>query len=248
MNIEGKIAVITGASSGIGEATAEKLAENGAKLVLAARREERLKDLKNKLEEDFDTEVLVVPTDVTDRSAVKNLVDQTVDRFGRLDILVNNAGLMPLSMMKNTYIDEWERMVDVNLKGVLYAIGYAIPQMREQQEGHIINVSSVAGRRVFPSGAVYCATKFGVTALSEGMRQELAPTDNIRTTSIEPGAVATELLETITDEDVLKNTEKMKNAFKFLESEDIANAIIYALSQPDHVDVGEVLVMPSGQA
>ncbi|PEN09343.1 oxidoreductase [Longimonas halophila] len=240
-----QVIVITGASSGIGEATARLLAEKGARVVLAARREERLNELRDSIEADGGT-ALVVPTDVTDREAVGHLINTAHETYGRLDVLVNNAGLMPLSMMEKTHEDEWEQMVDVNIKGVLYGIGAALPIMTEQGHGHVVNVSSVAGRRLFPGGAVYCGTKFFVRALSEGMRNELSNKHNIRVTSIEPGAVATELTHTITDEDILANFEGME--MTPLESIDIAESILYAISAPDRVNVEELLVMPTEQA
>ena len=239
-------AIVTGASSGIGEATARQLAAEGAKVVLAARREERLEGLRDEIESDGGT-ALVVPTDVTDRSQVQSLVDATQDAFGTVDILVNNAGIMPLSLMENLHEDEWEQMVDVNVKGVLYAVGAALPVMLEQGGGHVVNVSSVAGRRVFPGGAVYCGTKHFVTALSEGMRNELAPDHDIRVTTIEPGAVDTELPHTITDTDVLEGMEEGHEGMEMLQSEDIAEAIRYALTAPERVDVEELLVMPTDQ-
>ena len=247
MQLKDKVALITGASSGIGNATAKVLAADGAHLVLAARRKERLDELKEELESNYNVKALTVSTDVTKREEVKEMAETAIEQMGQVDILVNNAGLMPLSYMKNTHIDEWEQMVDVNLKGVLYAIGYLLPHMRERQSGHIINISSVAGRKVMPGGGVYCATKFGIHALSETMRQELAPTDNIRVTMISPGAVATELFSTITDEEIKKNIEKMGDAFTFLQDEDIANSIYYAVTQPDYVNIGEVYAMPTGQ-
>jgi len=239
-------AIVTGASSGIGAATARQLADEGASVALAARREERLHALRDDIESDGGTAV-VVPTDVTDRAQVQALVDATVDAFGGVDILVNNAGIMPLSLMKNVHEDEWEQMVDVNVKGVLYAIGAALPVMLEQGSGHVVNVSSVAGRRLFTGGAVYCGTKHFVTALSEGMRNELAPDHNIRVTTIEPGAVDTELPHTITDDDVLEGLEDSFQELEMLRSEDIADAICYALTAPERVDVEELLVMPTDQ-
>ncbi|MBZ0114706.1 MAG: SDR family oxidoreductase, partial [Thermoanaerobaculia bacterium] len=162
-------------------------------------------------------------------------------------ILINNAGIMPLSFVRNCHVDEWERMVDVNVKGVLFAIGAVLPGMLERKSGHIVNVSSVAGRRVFPSGAVYCGTKFAVTAISEGLRAELTASHGIRVTAIEPGAVATELTDTITDPEV-ETMFAAYNQMKKLEAEDIARAILYAVVQPAHVNVSEVLVMPSAQS
>jgi hypothetical protein len=240
-------AIVTGASSGIGEATARMLAAEGTAVALAARREERLEALRDEIEADGGT-ALVVPTDVTDRAQVQALADQTLDAFGSIDVLVNNAGIMPLSMMENLHEDEWEQMVDVNIKGVLYAIGAVLPAMKEQESGgHIVNISSVAGRRVFPGSAVYSGTKFFVRALSEGMRDELAGAHGIRVTSIEPGAVDTELPETITDEDILASMQESFADLEMLESEDIAEAIRYALVAPDRVDIEELLVMPSDQ-
>lgn len=245
MDIKNKVAVVTGASSGIGEATALMLAKAGAKVTIAARREEKLNSLKEKIEKEGGS-ALVVPTDVTDKKAVENMIRQTKDQFGAVDILINNAGIMPLSFMKNLKTDEWEKMVDVNIKGVLHSIGATLPIMREQKSGHIINISSVAGRRVMPGSAVYSATKFAVRALSEGMRMELSPSDNIKVTSIEPGAVETELPNTITDDEVMENFQKMKE-MNMLQSEDIAKSIIYAIEQADRVNVNEIMVMPTEQ-
>ena len=244
-SLNGQTAVVTGASSGIGEATARYLAEAGASVALAARRTDRLETLRDDIESEGGT-ALVVETDVSDRDQVQALADKTLAEFGAIDILINNAGLMPLSYMKNLHEEEWERMVDVNLKGVLYCIGAVLPAMLDQESGHIVNISSVAGRRVMPGGAVYSATKFGVRALSEGMRQELGP-QGIRVTSVEPGAVDTELPETITDEELMEDFGDMLSGFKILESEDIAQKILEAVASPPHVDVEEVLIMPSGQ-
>ena len=239
-------AIITGASSGIGEATARRLAADGAAVVLAARREERLADLQAEIEADGGT-AHVVPTDVTDRAQVQALVDEAVEAFGAIDVLINNAGIMPLSLMENLHEEEWEQMVDVNIKGVLYTIGAVLPVMLDQEQGHVVNISSVAGRRVFPGGAVYSGTKFFVRALSEGMRDELASAHNVRVTSIEPGAVDTELPHTITDEAVLEGLSDSFEELEMLESEDIAEAIHYALTAPQRVDVEELLVMPTDQ-
>ena len=245
MPLSDSVAIITGASSGIGAATARTLADAGAAVVLAARREDRLLDLKDEIEA-AGGRALVVPTDVTDRAAVERLAERALDAFDRIDVLVNNAGIMPLSFVKNLHVDEWLRMVDVNVNGVLHGIAAVLPTMLEQERGHIVNVSSVAGRRVFPGGAVYCGTKHAVTAISEGLRQELTPKHGIRVTCVEPGAVATELPETITDEELQRKSAGRWD-FKVLESEDVAAAIRYALEAPAHVDVSEVLLMPSGQ-
>jgi NADP-dependent 3-hydroxy acid dehydrogenase YdfG len=245
-DLTGTAAIVTGASSGIGEATAHRLAQDGVSVALAARREERLEALHDDIEADGGT-AIVCPTDVTDREEVQALADATLDAFGRIDVLVNNAGIMPLSLMKNLHEGEWEQMVDVNVKGVLHAIGAVLPAMLEQERGHIVNISSVAGRRTFPGSAVYSGTKFFVRALSERMRNELAPSHNIRVTSIEPGAVDTELPNTITDEDVLEMLETGHDEMTMMNSEDIADTIHYALTAPEHVDVEELLVMPTDQ-
>jgi len=244
--LKNKTAIITGASSGIGEATAHVLSEEGMNLVLAARREDRLNELKEKIESNGG-KAIVVKTDVTERDQVDNMAQKAKDKFGSIDILINNAGLMPLSLMKNLHVDEWDQMIDVNLKGVLYCIAAVLPTMRDQQNGHIVNISSVAGRKVMPGSAVYSATKFGVRAISEGLRQELSPSDNIRITAIEPGAVDTELMDTITDEEMKDLVEESFGNIKTLESEDIAESIRYAVLQPARVDVSEILIMPTEQ-
>ena len=244
-NLNEQVAIITGASSGIGAATAETLAREGAKVVLAARREDKLKDLQKTIE-NAGGEALVVETDVTKRDSVESLAKATLDAFGRIDILVNNAGVMLLSFVKNLQIDEWEQMVDVNIRGVLFGVGAVLPTMMEQKSGHIVNVSSVAGRKVMQSGSVYSATKFAVTAFSEGLRQELSPEYGVRVTTIEPGAVATELTTHITDEEVGELFKGMQE-MNILESKDIAEAILYAVASPQRVNVHEVLVMPTEQ-
>ena len=192
--IDAKVIIITGASSGIGEATAKLLASQGAILMLAARREERLKKLVQEIETSGGKASYQV-TDVTKREALKELVNATIEKYDRLDVLINNAGLMPLSPLDALKVDEWDQMVDVNIKGVLYSIAAALPMMRKQKKGHIVNLASVAGIKVFPSGAVYCATKSAVRAISEGIRLE--SNGEIRSTMISPGAVDTELTDHI---------------------------------------------------
>ena len=243
MELKGKTAFITGASSGIGEATARALASEGVKVALVARRKDRLEALKKEIQQEGG-EAIISTADVTVKNEVRKAVAESLEAFGQIDILINNAGIMPLSYMKNLHEDEWERMVDVNIKGVLFCIGAVLPAMLTQSSGHIVNVSSVAGRRVIPSGAVYCATKFAVAALSEGLRMELGATSNIRVTVIEPGIVATELVRTITDQDVMTTLGPMFAKIKPLKSEDIARAVLYAVTQPSHVNVNEILVMP----
>src|SRR3954451_8915888 len=196
-NIAGKVVVITGASSGLGETAARHLAALGATVVLGARRVERIRSMADALTK-AGGRALAVETDVVRRDQVRRLVDAAVETYGRIDVMVNNAGLMPLSPLDRLKVDEWDRMIDVNIKGVLYGIAAALPHMQRQKAGHIITVSSVAGHKVRAGGAVYSATKHAVRALSEGLRQEVKPY-NIRTTIISPGAVATELPSHITD-------------------------------------------------
>lgn len=236
------VAIVTGASSGIGEATARALAAEGAAVVLAARRADRLAALADDLGPDC---ALAVPTDVTDRAACEALVATTVARFGRIDVLVNNAGVMPLSLVENARLDEWQRMVDVNLVGVLACTAAALPHFVAQKRGHIVNVSSVAGRRVFFGGAVYCATKHAVTAFSEGLRQELGPRHGIRVTCLSPGAVATELPHAIADEAYLRESTFSATP---LAPETIAQAIVYAVTAPPGATVADVVVMPTDEA
>ena len=243
--IQDKIVVITGGSSGIGYSTAKALAKKGAKIVAGARRLDRLETLKKEIIDDGG-EIIICETDVTKKSDCDNLVKQAIDKYGTVDVLINNAGLMPLSFVKSLKIDEWDRMIDVNIKGVLYCTAAVIPTMVEKKSGHIVNISSVAGRVVFPAGSVYCATKHAVTAFSEGLRQELSVRKNIRITSIEPGVVQTELTNTITEKALEAFVEKHKE-MEGLQAEDISNAIIFAIDAPNHVNVNEILVRPTAQ-
>lgn len=241
-NIEGKVVVITGASSGLGEATARHLAAEGAKVVLGARRLDRLQSLAQELGLD---ETAAVQTDVTDSEAVKRLVDKAVEMHGRIDVILNNAGLMPHSPLERGKIADWDRMIDVNLKGVLYGIAAALPHMQRQKSGHIINVSSVAGHKVRPGSAVYAATKAAVRMLSEGLRQEVKPY-NIRTTIISPGAVRSELPQSITEADVAKGIHDFYEAYA-IPAESFARMVAFAIGQPDEVDVNEILFRPTAQ-
>jgi NADP-dependent 3-hydroxy acid dehydrogenase YdfG len=241
-NIDGKVIVITGASSGLGEAAARHLAAEGAKLVLGARRLDRLNALVVELKQG---EGAAVQTDVTDREQVKRLADRAVERHGRIDVIINNAGLMPHSPLDRGKVEDWDRMIDVNLKGVLYGIAAALPHMIRQKSGHIINVSSVAGHKVRPGGAVYSATKAAVRMLSEGLRQEVKPY-NIRTTVISPGAVQSELPHSITEADVGKSIQDFYDAYA-IPAESFAQMIAFAISQPDEVDVNEILFRPTAQ-
>ena len=240
--IENKVVVITGASSGLGEATARRLANKGAKLMLAARREDRLKELVAKIESDGGTAKYQI-TDVTNRSEVEALAKATKEAYGRIDVLVNNAGLMPLSPLAANKVDEWEQMVDVNIKGVLYGISAVMPVMLEQESGHIINLSSVAGHKVFAGGTVYCATKFAVKAISEGIRLE--SDGKIRSTNISPGAVATELTDTISHDETAEMAEQLYGIA--IDADAIARAITYAIEQPGDVDINEMIIRPTKQ-
>lgn len=245
MDLENKVVIITGASSGIGKTTAMKLAREGASVVLCARSVDELQKLKDKIENDGG-KALVVKTDVTIPADWEKAVSQTLAEFGSVDVLINNAGLMPLSYVKKLKTDEWEKMVDVNIKGVLNGVAAVLPTMRKNKRGHIINISSSAAHNYFPGGAVYCATKVAVKMFTEGLRQELAPEYGINVTSIEPGAVDTSLFETITDDDIKEKLKGLKEMTK-LESGDIANAIFYALNQPDRVNLNAVYLMPTEQ-
>lgn len=243
--LKNKVAIITGASSGIGYATSLTLSKAGIRVAVGARRTERLQELEKQIIKN-NGEILVQKTDVTRKSDCDSLVNTIVEKWGKVDILINNAGLMPLSYFKNGKVEEWEQMIDVNIKGVLYCTSAVVPYMLEKKSGHIINISSVAGRIVFAGGSVYCATKHAIAALSEGLRKELSPTYNIRVTCIEPGAVETELLESITDESMTGFIQATKN-METLRSDDIANAILYAVQAPGHVNVNEILIRPTAQ-
>ena len=245
-DISGKVAIITGASSGIGEATAKSLAEEGVSVVLAARRKNELEDIAHQIEADGGS-ALVVPTDVTDETELQQLVDQTVDAFGQIDILVNNAGVMLLEEVQDADTDNFQQMVDVNLSGLMKLTHAALPVMQEHGAGHIVNISSVAGRKSFPGSSAYSATKFGVNGFSEGLRQEVAGEDDIRITLIEPGYVDTELAEHIPDEERKQQTKQALETMDSLTSMDIARSITYAVGQPAHVDVNELLIRPTHQ-
>lgn len=240
-----KTAIITGASSGIGQAAAKALAQKGIRVMLAARREDRLIELQKEIEAAGGTAAYRV-TDVTSAEGMQALAQEAIEQFGQVDILINNAGLMPLSYLNKVKIDEWDRMIDVNIKGVLYGIAAVLPHMEERQEGHIINVASVAGHVIRPSTAVYSGTKFAVRAITEGLRLELNPAHQIRATLISPGVVATELTETITDEDAM-DAFKKRGIQTPLKAEEIADAIVYAIDQPASVDVNEILIRPTQQ-
>lgn len=243
-NIQEKVVVITGASSGLGEATARRLSAEGATVVLGARRIELLQKLVTELES-RGGQALAVATDVTRSEQVQALVDAAVQRFGRIDVMLNNAGLMPHSPLARLKIDDWQRMIDVNLKGVLFGIAAALPSMIAQKSGHIILVSSVAGHKVRPGSAVYAATKTGVRVIAEGLRQEIKAY-NIRTTVISPGAVATNLADSITEPDIAKSVRDFTAEFA-VPADSFARMVSFAMSQPDDVDINEILYRPTRQ-
>jgi NADP-dependent 3-hydroxy acid dehydrogenase YdfG len=244
--LDGKIAAITGASAGIGAATAELLAAEGAKVALIARRHDRLVELAGRIEKSGG-EALPIEADVTDHGAVEAIVGQIKGRFGGLHILVNNAGVMLLGPVDGADVEEWRRMIDINLLGLLYCTREAIPVMRDSGGGHIVNLSSVAGRTAHLGSAVYNMTKWGVVGFSEALRQE-ALHSNIRITCVEPGYVATELQGHNEHPAVIAGLEKMRDEIgDVLEAEDIAKAILYAVAQPEHVAVNEVMVRPTKQ-
>jgi NADP-dependent 3-hydroxy acid dehydrogenase YdfG len=244
--LDGKVAVITGASSGIGEAAAEALAAEGASVAVAARRTDRLDDLAQRIKGNGG-KVITVECDVTDEGQAHGLIQKTEAEFGRVDVLVNNAGVMLLSRLDKGLSDEWRQMFDVNVLGLMYVTNAALEVMKRQQSGHVVNISSVAGRVTNPNGGVYSGTKFAVNAISDGLRKENVD-DNLRVTVIEPGAVATELTEHISDEDALDAIQSRIGKLEPLQSEDIANAVAYAVTQPDRVNVDEILIKPAQQA
>src|SRR5687767_10390683 len=243
--LEGKVAAITGASSGIGEATAIALAQAGAKVALGARRADRLEALVEQIGSD---RALAVETDITDEEQARRFIQRTNEELGSVDILINNAGVMLLGLVLMQNGDDWRRMIEVNQLGLVYCSHEALKIMTEQGGGHIVNVSSVAGRIAALGSAVYNMTKWGVNGFSEALRQEGVHV-NVRVTIVEPGFVETELQGHNTNPMVVKATEKMQEEIgKVLEARDIAQAILYAVSQPEHVSVNEVLVRPTKQA
>jgi NADP-dependent 3-hydroxy acid dehydrogenase YdfG len=243
--IKDKVAIVTGASSGIGYTTALALSRSGTKVAAGARRMDRLESLQNKISKNGE-EVFIQKLDVTIKSECDAFADAVLKKWGTIDILINNAGLQPLSFFKNLKVEEWDKMIDVNIRGVFYCTAAVIPTMMNKNSGHIVNISSMAGRLVYPSGSVYCATKHAVTAFSEGLRQEFSQRSNIRVTCIEPGVVATELMEAITDKALEKYVERTRQ-MEALQAEDIANAIMFALEAPRHVNVNEILIRPMTQ-
>lgn len=242
MTIKDKVIVITGASSGIGKATTELLAKSGARLVIGARREDDLKEIADEFPKG---QIIYQKTDVTDRASVKSLVGYAATHYGRVDVLYNNAGLMPISELADLKVDEWDRMIDTNIKGVLYGIAAVLPIMIRQKHGHIITTDSVAGHVVHPGTAVYAGTKYAVQAIMDGLRQEQVA-NNIKTTMISPGAVNTKLFSTISDEKTRAQIEKDEKE-NGLDAEDVARAVAYAIDQPDKVAINEILLRPRSQ-
>ncbi|NOY06677.1 MAG: SDR family oxidoreductase [Chlorobi bacterium] len=243
--LAGKVAIVTGASSGIGEALAMALAAEGVRVTLASRRISHLEDIYTRIT-DTGGEALICPTDVTSIDETRRMAELTLRTFGKIDILVNNAGVMLLSFIDKLKIDEWMRMVDVNIKGVMLCTAAVLPSMLENERGDIVNISSIAGSNVSPSSTVYSATKAAVDAFSEGLRQELSPATCIRIINVKPGAVTTELTGHITDPDVFKMWEKHPLT-QFLSAEDVACSIVHALDQPPHVSTNVLTVRPTRQ-
>jgi NADP-dependent 3-hydroxy acid dehydrogenase YdfG len=243
LNIQDKVILITGASSGIGEACARLLAEKGAQLLLGARRTDRLEQLVSEIRE-AGGNVDYRRLDVTSQADTQAFVDAALAQYGRVDVLVNNAGVMPLSRLDVLKVDEWNRMIDVNIRGVLHGIASALPVMQRQRSGQIVNIASIGAYRVVPTAAVYCATKYAVRAISEGLRQEVG--GDIRVTQVSPGVVESELAESISD---APSREAMKAYRKVAITPDaIARAVAYAVEQPADVDVSELIVRPTASA
>ncbi len=240
-----KVAIVTGASSGIGEATALALAAEGAKVAIAARRGDRLEALSQRIQNNGG-QALSIVTDIADEAQVEHLIWQTHAAWGRVDILVNNAGVMLLGAINGADTEDWRRMIDINVMGLMYATHAVLPIMIEQGAGHIVNLSSVAGRFARSGGGVYCASKWAVNAFSEALRQEVSP-HHIRVTMIEPGLVATDLPQHITNSDAKESAAKQYQSVKNLDPQDIASAISYVVTQPDHVNMNEILVRPTEQ-
>ncbi|MFD1171780.1 SDR family oxidoreductase [Oceanobacillus picturae] len=245
-NNHDNVVVITGASSGIGEATAKSLAKDGAKLVLGARRENLLQDIVKEVEE-LGGEAVYAIVDVTKVEQVENLAKLAIDKFGKIDVWLNNAGIMPQSLLKQKKIEDWDAMIDINIKGTLYGIGAALPFMEAQKSGHIINISSIAGHIAHAGSSVYSATKWAVRAISESLREEMAQDETtVRVTIISPGAINTELLESITDKEVKSNTKEFYKNFG-ISADRVALTIKQAIDLPEDTAWNEVIIRPTKQ-
>ncbi len=240
LKVENKVVIITGASSGIGEATARLLAKNGAKVILGARRIDRLELIAKDIQAEGGIAEYQA-LDVTQRSQLEAIVKFAQSKFDRVDVLINNAGVMPLSALDQLKVEEWDRMIDVNIKGVLYGIAAVLPVMKAQKSGQIINLSSIGGHAVSPTAAVYCATKFAVGAISEGLRQEVG--GDIRVTVISPGVTESELADSISDEAARKGMQEFRRLC--IPADAIARSILFAIEQPDDVDISEIIVRPT---
>lgn len=234
-NLNSKVIIITGASSGIGEATAKLLAQNGAKLVLGARREERLQTIVKEIEQEGG-EASYLQTNVTSAEDMQKLAQFALKQYNRIDVLINNAGIMPNSALSELKIHDWDQMIDVNIKGVLYGIASVLPTMREQKSGHVINISSLMGYKVLPTTTVYSATKFAVRAITEGLRQEESPTSCIRTTNISPGMTATGAVN-----------EPQFQDYPSISPISVSRAIAHAINEPEDVGVNEIVIRPTLQ-
>ncbi|MFD2517045.1 SDR family oxidoreductase [Salinimicrobium flavum] len=244
MQVKDKVALVTGASSGIGRAIAKKLSEAGCRVALASRSVDKMRQLQ----EELSNESMVVEMDVRNSESVTEAFRDVWDKFGQIDILVNSAGVMPLTYLKNRHLEEWLETIEVNVKGTLRCISEVLPAMKTQKNGHIINIASVDGKEVFEGGAVYGASKAAVIALSRAMRMELSPEFNIRVTAIEPGTVATNLRDDITDKELLDDKDYDDEDEPKLDPINIADAVMYAITQPDKVNVNEILIKPTGKA
>jgi NADP-dependent 3-hydroxy acid dehydrogenase YdfG len=244
LGIKNKVVAITGASGGIGAATAARLAECGAKVVLGAPSNDKLKALEARIAA-AGGQAFCVEIDVTKREDLMRFVEATCKRFGKLDVLFNNAGIGPVSPLDDLKVDEWDQMIDVNIKGVPYGIAAALPVFRKQGFGHIINTASTAGLKTVPNQAVYSGTKFAVRAISEGLRQEAGA--KLRVTVISPGAIKTGFVDSISNEDVRAQLTQARDTIA-IPPEAIARAVAFAIEQPDDVDVGELIVRPTAQA
>lgn len=240
-----KVAIVTGASSGIGEATAFALADDGAAVVLVARRIDRLEQISKKIEASGG-KCLIIQGDVAEEKLAKEVMDETKNKWGRIDILINNAGVMLLGPIDRAHLDDWQRMININVLGLMYMTHAALPIMKNQKSGHIVNISSVAGRFARAGSSGYNASKWAVGAFSEALRQETCA-DNIRVTLIEPGMVSTELADHITHDDVREAVKNRAKAMTPLTSEDIADATLYALTRPAHMSINEMLIRPTEQ-
>ena len=247
MRLKDKTVFITGSSSGIGEACATHFAKEGARLLLCARRVEKVQSLAKRLQKEYNINTHVIELDVRDQKAIQQIYNALPEEWKNLDILVNNAGLAAgLDHFQEGDVDDWERMIDTNVKGLMYVTKAFVPQMIEKKEGHIINIGSIAGRQVYPKGIVYCASKHAVRALTQGLRQDFHGF-NIRVSSVDPGAVETEFSQVRFKGDE-ERAASVYEGYEPLQADDIADAVIYCATRPPHVNISEVLIMPTAQA